>query len=546
MSIRQKLMLLLGVALLTLSLVSGYSIVKLRHLTATLNASLDRHAAALQAVDHARAAQVHFKIQVQEWKNVLLRGKDQASFDKYLKGFGEEAAEVVEYLGKTQSAAQILGIADRLKIGEIQAVFAKLEPAYRQALTKYDRSLPDPAAVVDKEVKGIDRPPTQAIDQLVKSIQDFAGEMAREEKANAAELNASILLWMGIFVAGAVTALIVLSLMIIRSISRPIGALQETMQGIEASGDLTRRARVEGRDEIAAMGDAFNRMLGHFQKVITEVHLSTDQVSGSADDLAVSASQLSGVSDQQSSAVSNSAAAVEQLTVAISSVADTAAEVHEMAGASVVRTDEGNRQVGRLVGELQQIQQSVVEIENKVAQFVESTRTITNMTREVRDIADQTNLLALNAAIEAARAGEAGRGFAVVADEVRKLAEKSGRSAVEIDAVTTVITQQSDAVQSAIEAGMKALETSTSMAGEVESVLKSARDSVEHSSLGVDEIRSSVAEQKQASTEIAQNMERIANMAEETNVSARTISQASADLRSLSLGLKNSVSGFRV
>jgi len=546
MTIRQKLILLLGVALLTLLLVSGFSIYKLRTLSASLDEALGRHAEALVAVDRARGAQVHFKTQVQEWKNILLRGKDGEAYEKYLKGFAEEGRKVRERLNETQNTALKLGIAERLNVGEVQAALDKLEPAYREALTKYDRSLADPAALVDKAVKGLDRAPTQAIDKLVADIQAFAAEMAAGEKAQTSELNTSIMLWMAVFVGGAILALIVLSLTIIRSIAGPIAGLESTMQAIEASGDLTRRATAQGNDEIAAMGKSFNSMLSHFQKVIGEVHASTGRVSGSSDELARSAASLSEVSEQQSNAVASSAAAVEELTVAISSVADTAAEVYGMANTSVRRTVEGNRQVSALVGEIRQIQVSVAEIESKVGEFVKSTCSITAMTREVRDIADQTNLLALNAAIEAARAGEAGRGFAVVADEVRKLAEKSGKSASEIDAVTGAITSQSDAVQAAIEAGLRAIESSAAMAGEVESVLNEARGSVESSSQGVDEIRSSVAEQRLASTEIAQNMERIANMAEETNVSAESISQASAALRALAAGLQQSVAGFRV
>jgi methyl-accepting chemotaxis protein len=361
-----------------------------------------------------------------------------------------------------------------------------------------------------------------------------------------AALNSSIQFWMVLFVAGAVLALTVLSLMIIKGISGPIASLEKVMQEIEASGDLTRRAELHGKDEIAGMGNSFNSMLGHFQRVIGDVHASTERVSTASDNLARSSASLSEVSSHQANAVSGSAASVEELTVAISAVADTAGEVHDVSTASVSRTAEGNRQVALLVGEIHRIQASVAEIGAKVGQFVASTRSITDMTREVRDIADQTNLLALNAAIEAARAGEAGRGFAVVADEVRKLAEKSASSASEIDSVTGAITAQSEAVQTAIEAGLKATEASAAVASEVENVLNDARASVESASQGVDDIRSSVAEQQLASTEIAQNMERIAHMAEETNVSAATIHQASADLHALAQALKTSVSGFRI
>ncbi len=546
MTIRQKLILLLTVALLTLLLVSGFAVIKLGTLSDSLNQSIERHSTALIMVDRARGAQVNFKTQVQEWKNILLRGKDPEAYEKHLRSFSEEARKVTQSLAETKSEAQKLDLAERLKIDDVLLTFSKLEPAYREALSKFDRSQPDPAALVDKAVRGIDRAPSQAIDALVAGIQAGVGEMAAEEKAKTAELNASIHRWMIAFGATATVILILLSLLIIRSINRPLADLSRTMQEIEASGQLANRATITGKDEISAMAQAFNSMLDKFRLVIAEVHRTTEQVSGASDTLAQSASRLSGIASTQASAVAGSAAAVEELTVAICSVADTASEVRSMANTSVNQTVEGNRQVNALVGEIHDIQQNVAEIEQKVAQFIESTQSISNLTREVRDIADQTNLLALNAAIEAARAGEAGRGFAVVADEVRKLAEKSGRSASEIDAVTNTIATQSEAVRASIVAGMQAIDASSAKAVAVEGFLNEARRSVESSSSGVDDIRTSVSEQQQASTEIAQNMERIANMAEETDQSVQMVNQASSELQGLAQNLKQSVSGFRV
>ncbi|MBK9446096.1 MAG: methyl-accepting chemotaxis protein [Betaproteobacteria bacterium] len=545
LQIKQRLFILVTVALAALIGTGLFSFSQASKLNASLTEAIDRHAVTVAAIDSARGAQVSFKTQVQEWKNILLRGKDPEAFKKYLKGFESENQAVKDRLVQLKAAATKLGVADRLKIDSVIATFEKLAPAYLEALKQFDRASADPSGTVDKAVKGIDREPTKAIDDLVTEIQKISKESNEAEAINSAEVFSAVKSGLIAFSIGAVIVLVLLAFYIVGSITRPLAALESTMTHIASNGDLTKRADTAHQDEIGRMASAFNVMMDQLQKIIGEVRGSSDQVAASADQLAGSSAQLAEVSEQQSGAVASSAAAIEELTVAIASVSETARDVHTQAVDSVSRTTEGSEKVSHLAGEIQRLQQNMVDIARTVDEFVKSTQAITGMTQEVRDIADQTNLLALNAAIEAARAGEAGRGFAVVADEVRKLAEKSGKSASEIDSVTRSIMSQSSAVQDAITAGERAIETSMTLATDVEAVLLHSRDSVERSTHGVTEISDSVSEQKVASTDIAQS-ERIANMVEENNAAARSVSDATRELKTLSERLILSVSGFRL
>ncbi len=546
LQIKQKLVILVVVALLALVSVGSFALIQAGKLSLALNSAIDRHVLISEAIDKARGGQVRFKTQVQEWKNVLLRGKDADAFAKHMKGFDDEEKVVKERLQQVKAAAIKLGVAERLKIDEVMATFDKLGPTYRDAIKQYDRNLVDPGSVIDKLVRGVDRAPTQAIDNMVSEMQKISAEFNTDEARQAEEVFAAVKLGLISFSLGAMVILISLAVIFIRSITIPLSELEQTMSQITSSGDLTKRANIVHQDEIGRMGSAFNIMMGKLQTIIGEVNGASLQVSAASESLARSSEAMASVSEQQSNAVASSAAAIEELTVAISSVSETAADVHLQANESVARTADGSQKVSHLVGEIQHIQRNMNDISRTVEEFVQSTQAITGMTREVRDIADQTNLLALNAAIEAARAGEAGRGFAVVADEVRKLAEKSAKSAVEIDTVTQKIMTQSGAVKSAIHAGEQSISASNSLASEVEAVLDHSRQAVERSRAGVTEINDSVGEQKIASTEIAQSMERIANMVEENNAAAQSISQSTGELRALAQNLSVTVSGFRV
>jgi methyl-accepting chemotaxis protein len=196
--------------------------------------------------------------------------------------------------------------------------------------------------------------------------------------------------------------------------------------------------------------------------------------------------------------------------------------------------------------ELESVQHAVNETSTAVAEFIRSTQNITSMTQQVRDIADQTNLLALNAAIEAARAGEQGRGFAVVADEVRKLAEKSAKSATEIDKVTQSLGAQSKQVEKTVQAGKSALLSSQAHISEVTAVLREANDSVGGVNRGLEEITGSINTQRDASQQIAGNMERIAAMASQSNEVIMRTAKAVKSMEQLSEDLARTVGRFKV
>jgi methyl-accepting chemotaxis protein len=404
-----------------------------------------------------------------------------------------------------------------------------------------------------RSVNGANPEDVKAAMPHIQKIEDLAGNVIKTvdqlSKAGTEKILGAIqTLGTALLIGGSVAALlgIAVAWMLSRAIYLPLESLQQMMKKIEATNDLSLRAEIATKCEFGSMAGSFNGMVSRLQSLVQQVAIATRQVTSSASQLADNASSLRATADSQSQSVSANAASIEELTQAIASVADTAADVRRQSAESVTNTAEGNRKVSELVSEIRAIQNNVNQIAAAVEEFVKSTSAITDMTQEVREIADQTNLLALNAAIEAARAGEQGRGFAVVADEVRKLAEKSGSSAGEIDGVAQTIIHQSEQVRTAIAAGLRSIEASAGLAAQVEGTLSHARESVDHAGRGVDEIAASVAEQKSASTVISENMEKISQAASESSNAAGSMSDAAADLNSAANELNHAISGFRV
>ncbi len=313
-----------------------------------------------------------------------------------------------------------------------------------------------------------------------------------------------------------------------------------------ADGDFSGAVKSFSDDEIGRVAASSERVRSNLGDMLMEVNTSSDAVSSSSVQLSSTSEQVASNGQRQSEAAAGVAAAVEEMTVSITSVADSAEEGRRLASKALEDTKNGNQKLLELVVCISLVEEAVKRISLAIGEFVTSTKSISGMTKQVRDIAEQTNLLALNAAIEAARAGEQGRGFAVVADEVRKLAENSTKSVAEIDRITQALNNQSIIVSDSIKQGEKLLSGSRELTKIVENLLAVATQSVSQASREIDNIALSTKEQTEASNEIAKNMERIAQMAEESSGAVKEVSVAAGVLEKLAMGLQNSTSRFKL
>ena len=336
-------------------------------------------------------------------------------------------------------------------------------------------------------------------------------------------------------------------LFIRRFVSRPLEQLSASLAEIaKGEGDLTRRLPQDRDDEIGRTAKTFNQMLGAIAGLVRQVGQSASEVTRSASGLADSATRVAESSHLQNDRSVTAASAVEGLNDSIAHIASNTEEVGARSRDSLSRSEEGKHSLEALIREVSHVEAAVRRMADSVDAFMHSTESITRMTSEVREIAEQTNLLALNAAIEAARAGEQGRGFAVVADEVRKLAEKSARSAGEIDEITQEITRQSGSVKASIGTGLSHLDSSREAADVVSSVLEAAHASVAEVGEGLDRIVAATDAQRQSSQSVTESIDAIARMARENNQAIEETVDAARALQDLAARLQESVSRFRV
>ncbi|MBS1130656.1 MAG: Histidine kinase, region:Bacterial chemotaxis sensory transducer [Proteobacteria bacterium] len=347
---------------------------------------------------------------------------------------------------------------------------------------------------------------------------------------------------------GALGALLLIIYLITHHfVTRPLDELRKGLSDIaRGEGDLTRRLPIKGRDEVGQSALVFNEMMENFNQLVRQVRDSASQVSSRVAALSDSADRVTQSSHQQNERSNHAATAVEQLVSSISSIAQSAEHVQHQSQESLARANEGSRNLNVLLNEMTVVESAVKEMAESVNNFVRNTESITLMTREVKDIAEQTNLLALNAAIEAARAGEQGRGFAVVADEVRKLAEKSSRSASEIDAITANLSAQSVAVRRSIEEGLEHLESSQSAVASVSNILQATNGSVTEVGHGLDAIATATDQQRRFSGDVEHSIEAIAGMARENSGTVEQTAGAAHDLKRLAEGLASLVGRFKV
>jgi methyl-accepting chemotaxis protein len=389
----------------------------------------------------------------------------------------------------------------------------------------------------DRTARGLQK----AIEKLVESKMANGKQVADD---NAAVTRNASLFILVLAVGGAVFAL-VLGIFLSNRIVRPIADLADEAHQI-ASGDLTVQIRVDSQDEIGLLARSFSSMAESLRGTIRQVADTSNLLSNSANQVLNISEKIAAGAEEVVNQAMTVATAGEEMAATSNDIANNCQNAATGALDASSGASDGSVIVDKTVQAMNQIAQRVHETAVTVTNLGERSDQIGHIVGTIEDIADQTNLLALNAAIEAARAGEQGRGFAVVADEVRALAERTTRATKEISQMIHTIQRETRSAVTAMEEGVHEVEQGKDDAARSGVALQHIMEQINTVSMQISQVATAAEEQTATTNEISVNMHQITGVIQQTATGAHQSAAAAAELSQLATELQQLVARFRI
>ncbi len=536
-SIKLRLMLLIATSLLTALIVSLVSYVG----NVRMSGAVSDSAVSMSALrNHLEADMMHDALRADVYSALLVGlGKSTSSADEVRASIGEHAAHFREVLG------------ENLKL--------PLNPTIKSALDQIKPSL-DTYISAGERIVGLALDNPDAAQQQLGTFNSAFSQLEEQMAAlselietntqqtsqgtEAAIRNANIAL--GAVLIASLLLLLAQGRWVILSIMGPLKTASRIAESI-AHGNLSEPIiEPSGKDEASALIRTLATMQHDLREMIDVVRRNAHGVSGMSEQLSHGCHQVADSSQQQSVAAGTMAAAATQMTVSIEEITRHAERALGMANQAESLAKNGGQVIHQVVSDMDDIARSAQQSAQVIRTLDQESENIFNIIQVIKIIADQTNLLALNAAIEAARAGEQGRGFAVVADEVRSLAARTSASTQEIAAMVARIQNSTREAVSSMEAGVAQVDKGMAVTADVERAIREILDATLSTTQLVNDITRTIGEQSQASNEIAHQVEMIAGMSEGNSKVIGQTANTTDELSSLAGRLAQSVDRFRL
>lgn len=417
---------------------------------------------------------------------------------------------------------------------EEMELLRKLDTQYSTYIKLYDQgiklALADGTTAFQVFLKDTLKQPGDEVMKTLTDLVSFNVNLAEKTNIKSKTAYSNALTVTVVMVVASVLFSILMGYFISRSISKPLMAMLGLATEV-ANGNLTLKSDVSSKDEVGQLAAALNHMVDNLKALINNIVINSQSVAAASEQISASTQEIASTSTSQSSEAGNISELFKELSLAINSVAASAEEAAELSNDTVKTAREGGLVVQTSLEGMQAVNTKMTKLE------VDS-RKIGDIIEVIDDIAEQTNLLALNAAIEAARAGEQGRGFAVVADEVRKLAERSGEATKEI---TVIIKAMQENTRQSVQAVAASVEQSSMTGQAFDQII----DMVNNSSQKVNEIAAACEEEAAQAAEVMSSVESISASSEESAAASEETAATCQSLANLAEELANAAAAFK-
>jgi len=354
--------------------------------------------------------------------------------------------------------------------------------------------------------------------------------------------------WTSVIIAVIVLGVsVMVAIWVASGITRPLNLMKNMIQDIaHGEGDLTKRLDESSQDELGETARYFNQFIGKLHSLIGQISQTTVQLATASSQLHSTAEQMATGAEEVAAQAATVATAGEEMSATSGDIAQNCSMAAEGSRQASDAAVSGARVVDETITVMNSISEKVRETAKTVESLGSRSEQIGDIVGTIQDIADQTNLLALNAAIEAARAGEQGRGFAVVADEVRALAERTTRATKEISEMIRAIQGETKGAVAAMEAGVDEVEKGGQKAADSGRALESILSQINEVTMQINQVATAAEEQTATTSEISNNMHQITDVVSNTSRGAQETSQAAIRLSELSEELRSVVSQFKL